>query len=203
MSSADAHSRPSGTIVSPLMGQFTPAQVMTSPRALTMSLPCVRKGPYGHSDELLVLGNTTSFRSLLADQMGSAGARGTVRYCAVAAPSRSPSTAAWLMMDRVNILTVVSSQMVGKKVLTQGQATMRILYFVNAPLDGLVTALVRPRSALRLGSLLGRIPPSHHEIGAELTGRNEKELSCPNGPCWRCIFGKGRPKKWISERGEA
>ena len=30
------------------MGQFTPAQVTTSPRLLTMSLPLVLRGPCGH-----------------------------------------------------------------------------------------------------------------------------------------------------------
>ena len=30
------------------MGQLTPAQVTTSPRLLTMSLPLVFRGPYGH-----------------------------------------------------------------------------------------------------------------------------------------------------------
>lgn len=59
ISSADAHSRPSGTIVSPDIGQLTPAQVMTSPRALTMSLPWVLKGPYGQTEELPVLGTTS------------------------------------------------------------------------------------------------------------------------------------------------
>jgi len=32
------------------MGQFSPANCTTSPRLLTMSLPRVLKGPYGHDD---------------------------------------------------------------------------------------------------------------------------------------------------------
>ena len=64
---------------SPLIGQLTPAQVTTSPRLLTMSLPSVRRGPYGHwSDVSLV----TALRGIVSwclgsRSRGSAGDTGT------------------------------------------------------------------------------------------------------------------------------
>ena len=58
----------------PLIGQLTPAQVTTSPRLLIISLPSVRRGPYGHwSDVSLV----TALRGMVSWCLGSRSRGGT------------------------------------------------------------------------------------------------------------------------------